>query len=248
MRTLIVGDCHGNLGILRELLTTAGVLGPRGGRRRGWRVVQIGDLCNCVVDSIDGDLECLDAAPELIDVYLVGNHEHPYFGGPPFFGFWRHEQVRRELLRLADAGLIRAAHEVGGVLVSHAGLVASVDIGWEPSTASSWAEQINALWEREPTHEVFSSIGESRGGWNRYGGLLWSDWSEPKYAGVSQIVGHTVGERVRWQRHGETFSLCIDLGGGKSRDRLAGAIVHDSGAVATIAVGQEVPLTGHVWP
>lgn len=226
----VVPDAHGNGHLVRALLEQEGIIEQDftlGGRLicalrvKGpseVRVVQLGDLANCVAVSINDDLDALDMVLSgLIDTMLVGNHEHPFFDGPPFSGFWPDPQVRRRLLDLNDRDLIAPSYNAAGVLLTHAG----VHKAWGFKSASEANRYLNEWWDDNPTAPAFSLIGPSRsGGWSRsrYGGILWCDWSELDPAPFPQIVGHTVGDDVR--RNGET--VCLDLGCGKRSTRIAG--------------------------
>lgn len=224
-RAFVVADAHGRHDLIEGLLAQEGLL-EGGGRNGNALVVQIGDLCNCVASSIDADRECLRYAPEWFDVCLVGNHEHPYFDGPGFAGFWPDPEIRNLLHRYAASGLIQPCVEFGGVLVTHAGLTSIW--GSTCETASEAAGWLTTEWKSRPTSLVFSAIGSERGGWDPSGGVLWADWSEPKWAAFPQLVGHTAGDTIR-ERGGV---MCIDLGAGRN-DRIAGAWIEDR-AVRTV--------------
>lgn len=228
--TLIVPDVHGNLGMAAGLLRQAGALDEDGNRinQAELRTVQLGDLCNCTSRSLLDDYRCLDRAEEWFDHYLAGNHEHPYFGGPAFYGFYRDAALGRRLRGLQERGRLAAAFAVDDILVTHAGLGVEWDLlGDSAEEAASW---LNETWRIEPGRAgVFRKIGRARGGSHETGGILWADWSEPKSSSLRQIVGHSVGGEVRHVEFPETdrWAICLDLGGGKSGDRLAGALVRD---------------------
>lgn len=237
--TFVVADAHGRYDLIHGLLHQEGLVDSEGGRLNGEvTVIQIGDLCNCVSTSIEDDKVCLGFAPEWFDVYLVGNHEHPYFRGPHFSGFWRDTEIERVLLLLNDRGLIQAAYAADGILISHAGLnrefLASLP---EEVDATEIAIAANNTWFANKTSPLFSNIGQARGGWTRYGGILWADWSEPKVRGLRQLVGHTVGEEIRKRYQ----AICIDLGAGKGRTRIAGAWIRD-GLIETVIYGKEIAV------
>jgi hypothetical protein len=57
--------------------------------------------------------------------------------------------------------------------------------------------------------------GRLRGGWERKGGVVWQDWREFEVIdGLTQIVGHTIGEEARWRFSDDgnsiSFNVCID--------------------------------------
>lgn len=232
---LAIADAHGNAGLVRGLLAQekpgSDVL-----------VVQLGDLANCVGASESDDLAALELVGDQIDLMLVGNHEHPHFGGPAFSGFWPHLDVRRKLQELNDRELIQPSLAVGSILLTHAGVNVGLaesshpeEGGWKSAEAAD--EELRWAWKQNVRYPVFSAIGRSRGGWEALGGILWSDWSEPKTQRFRQLVGHTVGEDIRRRDR----AICIDLGAGKGRSRIAGAwirngrikvVIHEALAVA----------------
>jgi hypothetical protein len=217
-RTFVVADAHGRSDLVRGLLEQEGASGP------DVTVVQLGDLANCVVGSEQADFEALELVREgLIDVMLVGNHEHPYFGGPSFFGFFPHASIRQSLFQIRDRDGLKAAHAVEGVLITHAGLTPWALKRLAFMSAEALAMTINGIWKADPKDLLFSAIGSSRGGYRNEGGILWADWSEPKPRKLRQLVGHTVGNTIRHRN----ASTCIDLGAGKDSTRIAGAWIED---------------------
>lgn len=245
MRTFVVPDAHGNWRLVRGLLEQEEIIDIDGKRivEAEVFVVQLGDLANCVAESINHDLKALELVGPVIDLMLVGNHEHPYFGGPPFRGFWPDEQVKRAILRLHDYELIRAAHEVDGILLTHAGVAA--DIVLEDADAARWSEMLNEAWRADPRHHLFSLIGHRRGGMTRCGGVLWSDWREPHSLAIPQVFGHTVGNtfRAHYAQDGrvgfwlappyegasmsKASALCLDIGAGKNSTSILGAWIEE---------------------
>ena len=207
----MIADAHGRHDLVEGLLRQEGLLGYA--HRAGTTVIQLGDLVNCVANSIGADQECLRRAPDWFDVYLVGNHEHPYFDGPAFSGFWRDPEIGHLLRSYAARGFIRPCIAIDGVLVSHAGL--SRRWGGSCESAEEAETWLTNEWQGRPNGLVFSAIGVERGGWHKSGGVLWADWREPKRMAFSQIVGHTVGPEVRWRRRNGKFAACIDLGASK---------------------------------
>ena len=253
MSTFVVPDFHGNWKLAVGLLEQEGLIEDAGypwkRLRKDVTVVQLGDLCNCVVSSINDDLMAIKLVGPVIDIMLVGNHEHPYFGGPPFDGFGFFAELKNEILKLNDRGLIQAALEVDGILLTHAGVCASADDidDWHSDNkAAEFAEGLNGLWRaRQYQHSMFSAIGRARGGRHPEGSVLWSDWKEQKTNHFPQIVGHTVGET--WRAVGPmngspsfflnrpytnatplpVQALCIDIGAGKKSRNILGAWIRD---------------------
>lgn len=230
----VIADAHGNLDAVAGLLRQERILNDEWGREDyDTTVIQIGDLCNCVASSIADDSRCLDHVEQWLDIYLVGNHEHPVFGGPAFSGFYPDPVVAHRLRLLNSLGIVKPCVAVDGVLVSHAGLAEAFDDWAGNADAETFAKRVQDLWAGNPRDDVFSTIGRSRGGWSETGGLLWSDWRERKSRRFSQVVGHTVGDSIRWvkTREGQEpdgwFAVCIDLGAKDYGSRIAGAWVRD---------------------
>jgi hypothetical protein len=246
---------HGNWRLALGLLEQEGLIDyddeqPRRLRTED-RVVQLGDLCNCVRGSINDDIQSTRLVGPIIDEMVVGNHEHPYFGGPPFDGFAWFAELREAIHKLDDRGLIQAALEVDGILLTHAGITRDFDAvdRWhegDENKAREVANGLNWLWhEKQYTHAMFSAIGQLRGGIHPHGGILWSDWREAKATILTQIVGHTVGKT--WRAEGPVNgtpsfmlirpyadatplpvqTLCIDIGAGKHSRNILGCWIRD---------------------
>lgn len=229
----VVPDAHGNAELVRGLLEQEGIVEP------GWSartdtdvfVLQLGDLANCVASSSQADLEALGLVHSgLINQMLIGNHEHPYFGGTPFAGFFPVPEVKESLYRIRDRDGLKVAYEAHGVLVTHAGVGpwARKQLGTDDPAVM--AERLNHNFDVDPRHHLFNVVGKARRGWNNEGGILWADWSEPKPRKLKQVIGHSVGDaiRIRWQ------TRCIDLGAGKDSSRIAGAWIRPGGEVQTV--------------
>ena len=250
----VVPDMHGHYDTLHSLLVEAGVLLPSVSdhvdgyeRHKDITVVQLGDLANCVATDLDGDMQCLSTVGEWIDYMLVGNHEHPYFDGPMFSGFWRYPEVEKKLLELDEHGLIGAAVLVDDILISHAGIVRGKFLPFldEFQTAEEAHDFAEGAWREDKKHALFSMISHARGGWSRQGGILWSDWSEGKNKNFNQIVGHTPqpdGPQRREYSSTGKWSLCIDCGAKYGRGA-TGVMIKD-GDVQFVSTPM---LSGNHW-
>ena len=241
----LVPDIHGELDICAGLLRQEGILNDQWERiDNDTFTVQMGDFLNCVVSSLVNDNRCLDHS-EWFDFLLVGNHEHPYFGGPAFSGFFK-DPVMVHRLRLLDSmERYKVAVDCDGILVTHAGVTTDLfdALQQEGVKASKIADALNGLWKMDKTAHPFSSISWNRGGPYKTGGILWADWKEYKTPKLTQIVGHSVGPEVRLQYKGSQRevtlkgvnraewnlweAICIDLGAGKHSDRIIGAWIKD---------------------
>ena len=244
MKTLIVPDIHGFYKTLKSLLREAGVLDNQNQRVDDWRVIQIGDLANCVTSGVDDDVACLKTVGDWIDTMLIGNHEHGYFGGPQFHGFREYPDVRMQLNRIERQGHLSPAALVGkdnDILVTHAGYVPSEGI----ESALDGFNYAVEKWIEDKAHPLFSQIGVSRGGWSKNGGLLWSDWMEQKAHEFNQIVGHTPQRKGVQRRDYEStgkWSLCIDCGA-KSGTGATGVVFDEDGEMSFVST----PMAGNHW-
>jgi hypothetical protein len=245
VKTLIIPDIHGHYDTLKSLLREAGVLDNQNHRVDGWRVIQIGDLANCVHSDINGDVECLKTVGDWIDTMLIGNHEHGHFGGPTFGGFYPAPEVRTILNsidrmgHLAPAALVDSSE--GEILVTHAGYVPSEGI----ESAVDGFNYAVEKWIEDKRHPLFSAIGTERGGWNQFGGILWSDWSEAKAHEFNQILGHTPQKKgVQKREYSSTgkWSINIDCGA-KHRMGCTGVIVDENGDLSYVST----PMSGNHW-
>jgi hypothetical protein len=200
MKTLVIPDIHGKPKLLRSMLDNDAD-----------RIVQIGDLANCVYQDRDGDLECLELALELQNStnfeLLVGNHEHPYFGGGRFSGFASIPEIKEAIKRLNW----KAATVVGDALVTHAGVAPRVLRNYNASIMPHiLMDEINSLWRSNPRMPIFENTGYLRGGRVPVGGILWRDISEPIDTRFNQIFGHSKGKDFRYGPTKNYTWVCID--------------------------------------
>lgn len=148
----LVPDLHGELDMATGLLQQEGFLDAEFGRiNYDTTLVQMGDFLNCVASSVVDDQRCLDHE-DLFDVLLVGNHEHPYFGGPAFSGFHCDYVMMHRLKSLDSRGRYSVALDCDGVLVTHAGVTTEL-FGTDAATRTSkgWANKLNYLWREDKT-------------------------------------------------------------------------------------------------
>jgi len=245
VKTLIVPDIHGHYKTLESLLQEAGVIDTEGNRLDGWHVVQLGDLANCVRESVNDDLDCLKTVGTWIDEMLVGNHEYGYFdGGFGFGGFCHHPEIQVELNRIERQGLLSPSALVGkdlDILVTHAGYVPSEGI----ESASRGHEYAHLKWYQDYRHPLFSRVGWKRGGPDNSGGILWSDWMEQKAHEFNQVVGHTPQKKGVQRRDYEKtgkWTICIDLGA-KSGKGATGLILDEDDNIEYVSTS----MSGNHW-
>lgn len=227
-KTLLIPDIHGDWDAAERLMRSVGALDANYERTPGWKTVALGDLIHGSAATADDDRDALTLVENgAIDLLLLGNHEYGYFGGMPFPGFAHFPDLDERLNDLWLEGRIKVATSHGDKLITHAGLTPRLARRNGPwPTAYEAAQALNERFADNPRHELFSDLGHSRGGWHEQGGILWSDWSEPRWLGdFSQIHGHTfVGPQFHYATNGN-FALVLDNGGGKFANRLAGAVL-----------------------
>jgi calcineurin-like phosphoesterase family protein len=212
MLELVIGDVHARPEVLRALLHEVGALDERGRRRRGWWIVQLGDLLDRRA-AWDANLATALLARDSVDVVLAGNHEACLLRrGSSSQG--------AALAVLATHGWPQAVAACGDWLVTHAGVHPELARGLPPA-ASECAEVINDRWNRcshgRCEDPLFAAKGPARGGDVPYGGILWmhsDEWPRKGRTPWSQIIGH-VPQRKPRLLSGPRWA--IDLGGRGSR-------------------------------
>jgi Calcineurin-like phosphoesterase len=210
MKVFLISDCHGNIDGLTRALEKKKIIDKHGNRQldRRHQVISIGDLANCVSDSLQGDFDCLSLVGEIIDTMLIGNHEIPYLDSENTFSGFRHfPELQHKINSLLNEDLIGAGVLFDKTLITHAGLsrgILSIDMD-----ANECFNQIESHWnDRNFNHSWFSSVGRSRGGNSNSGGILWCDFEDEFVpTNFPQICGHTPrGVRMKGN------ALCIDVG------------------------------------
>ena len=214
----IVSDVHGDYEGLRKALYRAELFDNHGLKDPNAFILQIGDLANCVRDSVEDDLKCLSMVGKEIDMMLVGNHEIPYFDlDNTFSGFFSNEGISEILWELAEAGLFLPSYVYlpesvpeyyqADVLISHAGISQSQLNFGTGTTALEVHNKLLYEWEAKNFgHYLFRDCGRARCGMQAVGGMLWCDFDrefEPTH--FPQIVGHTSGH-LRMKGN----AICID--------------------------------------
>lgn len=218
MRTFVVPDIHGRYESLRALLTRAGVLDSEGKRhpalefvaKGSWepyQVVSIGDLANATLVDQNGDERCLLAVREWFDTLILGNHESGYlFNNMGFNGYYPAPHLRSLYNALRAEGKVVPAVLVGKTLLTHAGVhkyfefdtpLDAYDAIWDvwnnyEQYRDDWGEKFYFGPNIEiPKALLLDAVSGKRGGGTPFGGIVWSDWEEPKNDKFSQVVGHT---------------------------------------------------------
>lgn len=245
MRYFVIPDIHGNHDLARRVMHQAEIpFHPTERRAEGITVVQLGDLVNCVKSSVKEDIHALRLATEWFDVVLMGNHEYPYFVPSVVFGgFYYNFEVYEGLSKLERRGQLQPCFLAGDTLLTHAGVSAC----WNAVSAKQTEEKIRTLYRNRHGQgaAIITNIGYLRCGVGKEtaerckipmeGGILWSDWNEPRSA-INQVHGHTPNwvEGVRTRHDGLTFQICLDVGGGKESSSMVGLWLDESGAPGDI--------------
>lgn len=243
MKTIVIGDCHGDWKGLLAILRATGGIDAENRRLPGTTVIQLGDLIHggdprgAPRDGVDDEL-CAALALGLCDTILIGNHELPHLwpdaGFPTFGGQRPIAPVLRDALLSAyrDGKLVPAyAHERW--LLTHAGTT-NTYIN-ECRDAADAAERLCVFFRRRLENRqhraLFDAVGPARGGHDLHGGIFWSDWSElalwstPDLL-LPQIFGHTP-QPEGWSRHGDSW--CVDAGAALS-GRVSAIVQDEAGA------------------
>lgn len=212
MIEVVVGDVHGRVDLLRALLRALGALDSHEHRRRGFWIVQVGDLLDRRA-SREANLEVARLAVESLDVVLAGNHEVEMLTEPT-------TEHGAALSALASRGWPHAAAALSGWLVTHAGVHPELTHGL-PRRAEECVAEINDRWHRRSRNSgcdpLFDWVGPAKGGVAPYGGLFWrgdSEWPPGGRTPWGQICGHAPQPRPRLLAGPRWL---IDVGAGGSR-------------------------------
>lgn len=178
MKTLMIGDLHGNLEVVEHAIQ----------QRTTDRVVFIGDYLDSfnrsVEDQIQGLRLVLDACEVDPDRFtgLIGNHELSYIkDGEMCSGYSYTTDKLMVHLKTRCHKILRNYTFVDEFLVSHAGL------------SQVLLDNLGVTVEEYLENQEYFQVGHRRGGYDDCGGLYWCDWNsefEP-VKGTPQIVGHT---------------------------------------------------------
>ena len=222
MIEIVIGDVHARPDLLRALLDGLGVLNGSGRRRRGFWIVQVGDLLDRRA-SPECNQRTARLAIETLDVVLAGNHEVDLLNGKGC----AHGAA---LATLALRGWPYAAAEAGGWLITHAGVHPGLSHGLARQ-AKDCAAEINDRWHRRTpgglSDPLFDWVGPARRGVSPYGGLFWGDageWPPDGSTPWGQICGHVPQARPRLLPGPRWL---IDLG--TDQPRLAGLVRRKTG-------------------
>jgi calcineurin-like phosphoesterase family protein len=219
-RRIAIGDVHGELDGLREILLHAGLINDRDSWTGGGSLlIQVGD----VIDRGPHSRECVGLLRSLQSqalgaggqvVRLCGNHELMLLQGHyRYANFSDPASLAREIGDEVAAKSIVASFSDGLRLYTHAGLRSAIRIAVQDqggvNTATSCStrgglkklsDRLNSIFisslkaEDLESHPIFH-VDRVRGGPNDIGGIFWGDYtlivaSEHAYD-IPQIFGHT---------------------------------------------------------
>jgi len=192
MKHLFVGDIHGDVEVVRNVLRFAD----------GRHVVFLGDFLDSFrfgkKDQIESLLAAMKAARSGKATLITANHEVSYLDVEQRCAGWnavmdslvlphQHQlrSVMKPFLLLRDPAGSRRP-----LLVTHAGVTSQL---W--SACGLTVERLEeALTEASrDSRSWFYSTGRARGGLRPFGGPLWCDWNHEftPVSEITQVVGHT---------------------------------------------------------
>lgn len=243
MKTIVIGDLHGDWKGLLAILRATGGIDAENLRRPGTTVIQLGDLIHggdprgAPSPGVDDEL-CAALGLGLCDTILIGNHELPHLwpdAGFPVFGGQRpiSDRLRDDLLAGYRGGQLVPAHAHEHWLLTHAGLYPDLALAQGVARGLAKRLRINfaARVEQGGRWSIFDGVGLARGGRvDEFGGIFWQDWGELTSAAdlgtsVSQIVGHTPQAAGYAHAHD---SWCCDAGAALS-GRVAALVQDEAG-------------------
>ena len=182
MRTLVVGDIHGQVEVVEKILDM------------GEPTVFVGDFMDSYTRSPEDCIESYRLALDSHATVLFGNHERSYMY--PHMRCSGYNPKTQVLFDHLDTSEVKDYHWIDGILISHAG-VSELLLKHKGITLDEYLKE-----------GAFDDIGVMRGGSSSFGGLYWCDFNmdfEPVLE-VPQVFGHTRGRGVRVNGN----SYCID--------------------------------------
>jgi len=226
-RRIVIGDIHGELAGLREILLHAGLIDDRDSWTGGASLlIQVGD----VIDRGPYSRECVGLLRSLQSqaveaggqvVRLCGNHELMLLQGYDHYAnFSDPASLAREMRDEVVAGKIAASFSDGSRLYTHAGLRSAVRIevmrdqaGAKTAGGCSTGEGLKKLSERlnsifishvtagdlkEESHSIFY-VDRERGGTHEIGGIFWGDYTLISASEHAYDIPQIFGHTPTWK-------------------------------------------------
>lgn len=240
-RRIIVGDVHGELDGLKEILRHAGLIDVKDHwAGDGCILIQTGDVIDRGPFSREAVVLLRTLQQEAPGeggkvVRLCGNHELMLLQGHFFYvNFEDPASLATELTEEIAKGNVRASYSDGAWLYSHAGLrsairqalmaemgVIEAKVKARAGDLDRLAEHINGIFRQAvkkddlERHPIFH-VGPERGGDNDVGGIFWCDFSKigPSLEAwtIPQIFGHTPTRQNRVQTAQGLKLIDVDAG------------------------------------
>jgi len=187
MKTAVVGDIHGRLEVMEDVLDTADYD----------RIVFVGDYVDSFSRTKLDQLQCLElalAAHNGEDVIcLRGNHEESYLDPDYRCSGWNPVMDTHFLDKKEAVRALPAYTWVDGILITHAGVSKHfLDEVLYDRYLYMGLSDIGKV-DKYLEQRVHPEVGYARGGSKSCGGLMWCDWFEEfaPIPGLRQIMGHS---------------------------------------------------------
>ena len=206
MKTLVIGDLHGQVEIVSKALDTE------------FPLIFLGDYLDSFDRTTEDQITTLELVMEAVDRgrarALRGNHEISYLNdNMRCSGYNSATQASVNILHSKMASRLKDFLWAEKFLISHAG-VSQMLLDCSGITLNEYLATSDYL-----------EVGRARGGACEIGGLYWCDWEHEftPIKGIAQIVGHTRAENIRQKGN----SYCIDC---LEDDRPKGLLIEDGNA------------------
>ena len=235
LRTIAVGDVHGELDALKEILQHASMTDGNNHWAAGTdTLVQMGDVIDRGPKSKQsysflGRLQREAAETGGRVVRLLGNHELALLTGDEHWtNFSDPQSLGRKLKADVLAGAIQGAFAQHGYLFTHAGLRSDIrqhllgtrSILQSVEATEILADRINDVLLQAVATGNFSDpcffIGPARGGRCPVGGTYWTDATEELHCSdhadaIRQIVGHTPQHEITAGPSGRIINIDVGI-------------------------------------
>lgn len=234
-RTIAVGDVHGELDALQEILRRAQVIDDSNHWAAGMdTLVQMGD----VIDRGPKSKQAYDFLGRLQReaaecggrvVRLLGNHELALLAGNKgWTNFSNPQLLGMKLKEDVLSGAVQGAFAQQGYLFTHAGLRSDIrqhllgtrSIPQSVEATEILADRINEVLVHAVKNGDFSDpcffVGPARGGSRPVGGTYWTDATAELHCSdnadaIRQIVGHTPQREITTNPSGRIIDIDVGI-------------------------------------